>query len=140
MSNLPAWLILHGAMMLLMGLACGAPMGSAINNDKGEDVVRAWRVAHSSLSMGGIMLLAIASVLPKVSLGVAFDTAVVGAFVVSPYGFILALPLGARTGQRGLRRGVGIGSLVYIGNMVGASGAFVGVLLLVLAAMATTLG
>ena len=45
-------LLLHALIVLLVGLICGAPMGRAITRNHGEDKVRAWRVAHSGLSMG----------------------------------------------------------------------------------------
>jgi len=42
-------LIFHGGVILLAGLLCGAPLGSAVVRRKSEETVRAWRVAHSSL-------------------------------------------------------------------------------------------
>jgi hypothetical protein len=41
-------LIFHGAVILLVGLLCGAPLGSAVVRGKPEETVRAWRVAHSN--------------------------------------------------------------------------------------------
>src|SRR4051812_424474 len=46
-------LLFHGAVVLLIGFACGAPMGRSIVRGRPEAVVRAWRVAHSSLVAGG---------------------------------------------------------------------------------------
>src|SRR5207248_1591905 len=55
-------LVLHGGIVLLIGLLCGAPLGSAVVRGKGEEAVRAWRVAHTSLVTGGILLLAVAAI------------------------------------------------------------------------------
>lgn len=58
-------LILHGGVILLVGLLCGAPLGSAVVRGKPEETIRAWRVAHSSLVMGGILLLALAGIVAQ---------------------------------------------------------------------------
>src|SRR5687768_4129037 len=60
-------LILHGGVILLLGLLSGVPFGRAIVHVKSEAAVRAWRVAHSGLSMGGVLLLAL--VMPQLQLG-----------------------------------------------------------------------
>ena len=39
-------LLFHGSIVLLVGLLSGVPMGQAITGGWGEEVVRAWRVAH----------------------------------------------------------------------------------------------
>jgi hypothetical protein len=53
-------LILHGSIVLLVGLLSGAGFGTAIVRGKSEAAARAWRVAHSGLLMGGVLLLALA--------------------------------------------------------------------------------
>lgn len=107
MDHLADQLVLHGSVSLLAGFLSGAPMGSAINRGAGEASVRAWRVAHTGLVMGGLLLLAIAAILPRVAgagrLSEAAVWVLVVAFVVSVYGFLVALPLGAYTGNRGLQ-------------------------------------
>src|ERR1700722_6632962 len=95
-------LILHGGIILLAGLLCGAPFGSAVIRGKSEATVRAWRVAHSGIVMGGIMLLVIGLVLPHLQLGDSGRELLIVSFVASGYGFTIALPLGAQYGHRGL--------------------------------------
>jgi hypothetical protein len=57
------------------------------------------------------------------------------ALIVSAYGFCVATPLAAVTGQRGLSSdSVGLGQLVYVGNMIGASASIVAAVMLVYAA------
>ena len=64
--------------------------------------------------------------------------AVVISLVLSSYAFCVALPIAAITGQRGLSKGHGLGSLAYIGNIVGAGTSLVsafGLLVLVFLAL-----
>ena len=93
-------LILHGSIVLLVGLVSGAPFGSAVVNGKPEATVRAWRVAHSGIVMGGILLLVLALVVPQLQLGASATALLVWAFVASSYAFAIALPLGAHFGHR----------------------------------------
>ena len=95
-------LIFHGGVILLVGLLCGAPLGSAVVRGKPEATIRAWRVAHSSLVMGGILLLALAGILGQLQLSAWALALLVWAFVASSYGFAIVLPLGAHYGHRGL--------------------------------------
>jgi len=76
-------LILHGGVILLLGLLSGVPFGRAIVHGKYEAAVRAWRVAHSGLSMGGVLLLALARVVPQLQLGASALALLVWAFVAS---------------------------------------------------------
>jgi hypothetical protein len=125
-------LLLNGALVLLAGLLAGAPMGAAINRKRAESVIRGWRVAHSGLTMGGIMLLAVALVVPHLVLSNVLVYLLVGAFVVSAYGFVVALPLGAWKGHRGLKsEPPGVNSIVYAGNLAGAYGSLLGTLILI---------
>jgi hypothetical protein len=129
------FLVLNGAVVLLVGLLSGAPMGSAINKRKGEDIVRGWRVAHSGLVMGGIMLLGIASIIPKLALSEGAAATLALAFFVSSVGFTVALPLGAWKQHRGLKpKPSGINTLVYLGNIVGAWGSVIGTLIVIVGA------
>lgn len=128
-------LIFHGAVILLVGLLCGAPLGSAVVRGKPEETVRAWRVAHSSLVMGGVLLLALAGIVARLQLGALPLALLVWAFVGSSYGFALVLPLGAHYGHRGLTAAPPfINRVLYIGNIIGATGLLVGTVVLLWAA------
>jgi hypothetical protein len=130
-------LVLHGAIILLIGFACGAPMGSSIVRRKAEDIVRAWRVAHSSLVMGGILLLALAGVVEHLRLGGWAHSLLAACFIVSGYAFAVVLPLGAHYGVRGLTsQAPGLNRIVYAGNLIGIAGMFIGALLLIWGAYA----
>lgn len=120
-------LIFHGAVILFIGLLCGAPLGSAAVRSKSEEKVRAWRVAHSSLIMGGILLLAIAGISAHVRLSAFASAVLVWALVASSYAFAVVLPLAARYGHRGLSFAPPLlNRAIYCGNMAGAGGLLVG--------------
>src|SRR5258705_11224117 len=91
-------LILHGAVVLLIGFACGAPMGRSIVRGRPEAVVRAWRVAHSSLVAGGVMLLAGAGVTAHLKLAGCGLSLMPMSFIASSFTFALALPLVGHAG------------------------------------------
>jgi len=125
-------LIFHGTVILLVGLLCGAPLGSAAVRGKPEETVRAWRVAHSSLVMGGILLLALAGVVSHLQLGAFTLALLVWAFIASSYGFAVVLPLAAHYGHRGLSSSPPLlNRVLYFGNMAGAAGLIVGTIILV---------
>jgi hypothetical protein len=131
------YLLLHGGIVLLVGLLCGFPFGRAIVRGAPEGTVRAWRVAHSGLAMGGALLLALSGAIPLVQLSAAWTWTLVWAFVVAGYGFAVALPLGAHCGHRGLTPSPPlINRAVYLGNVVGASGTLLGTVLLIVGAYA----
>jgi len=131
-------LLLHALIVLLVGLLSGAPMGRAITRDLGEDKIRAWRVAHSGLSMGGIMLMAMALVIGALNLTGWPRLSVVAPAIASGYGFAIGLPFGAITGQRGLaENGNTKNRIVYIGNMIGAYGSLISVVSLIVIVIRT---
>lgn len=130
--NLSLQLLFHGAIVLLIGLLTGMPYGSAINQKKDEEVVRAWRVAHSGLSMGGTMMIAFAAAINQLDVSAIALSTLVWSSVVSGYGFCIALPYGAWVGHRGLAMGKTIeNKIVYLGNIIGATGSLIGTLALV---------
>jgi len=130
-------LILHGGVILLVGLLCGAPLGSAVVHGKREETVRAWRVAHSSLVMGGILLLALAGIVAQLHLSAWALGLMVWAFVASSYGYAIVLPLGAHNGHRGLTSNLPLlNRVIYFGNTIGAVGLLVGTIVLLWGAYA----
>lgn len=131
------YLVLHGAVILLVGLLCGIPYGRAIVRGRAEASIHAWRVAHSGLSSGGILLIALGAVMPLVELGAAARWTLVWAFLASGYGFAIALPLGAHCGHRGLTWSPPlVNRAVYLGNVVAAAGSVIGTVLLIAGAYA----
>lgn len=130
-------LVLHGAVVLLIGFLCGAPLGSAIVRKKPEDAIRAWRVAHTSLVAGGMLLLVVAGIVDRLMLDAWSMIAMVCAFVVGTYAFVISLPLAAWSGHRGLTRAAPLlNRVIYAGNLFGALALLVGGVLLVAGACA----
>ncbi len=128
-------LVLHAALILTWGLLLGAPYGRAIQRGAASHIVNSWRVAHASLPIGAILMLAVAALLPALAPPPALETLVIVALVASGWAFAVSTPLAAITGQRGLARGgSGLGHLVYLGNMVGAATSLVAAVGLVAAA------
>lgn len=130
--NLFLQLLFHGAIVLLVGLLSGIPYGSAINQKKDEEVIRAWRVAHSGLAMGGTTIIAFAAVINQLDINIITLSILVWSSVISGYGFCLALPYGAWVGHRGLAVGKTIeNKIVYTGNIIGVTGSLVSTLALI---------
>ncbi|MGO4391930.1 hypothetical protein AB4Z46_11310 [Variovorax sp. M-6] len=121
MMNLSSTLLsANGLLVLLIGFLCGAPLGSAINKGEMEAKVRAWRVAHSSLVGGGVMLLAIAPNLPSVELPQTLKLIASSLLCISAWSFTFALTFGAWKGHRGTAPETGIGSTAaYFANILG---------------------
>lgn len=114
-------LVFHGAVVLLFGLLLGAPYARAIKAGAAAHIINSWRVAHLSLPIGATLMFAVAALLPSLLVATQIKWVIAAALIVSAYGFCLSTPLAAVTGQRGLTSGgVGLGKLVYLGNMVGA--------------------
>lgn len=114
-------LIFHAALVLLFGLLLGGPYARAIKRGAAAHVVNSWRVAHLSLPIGATLMLATAPLLASLAVAEAVKWTIVVTLVLSAYGFCVATPLAAITGERGLSSGgTGMGRLVYLGNWVGA--------------------
>ena len=85
-------LALHGAIVLLIGLACGGPYGRAINRSAPAHIVQSWRVAHASLPMAGILMLAVAALLSHFTVEGYVKWLIALALIASSYAFCVSLP------------------------------------------------
>ena len=130
--NLSLQLLFHGAIVMLIGLLSGIPYGLAITRKKDESVIRAWRIAHSGLAMGGTTMIAVAATITMLDINAIALFILVWSSVISGYGFCIALPYGAWVGHRGLAVGKTVQSnIVYFGNTVGAWGSLVSTIALI---------
>lgn len=128
-------LAFHGAIVLLIGLACGGPYARAINRNAQAKVIQSWRVAHAALPIGAILMFAVAALLPSFEVAGGVKWLVAGALIISSYAFCLSLPLAAIVGHRGLSSsGPASAKLVFMGNMVGAWASIVATVTLIYAA------
>jgi hypothetical protein len=127
-------LLFHGAIVLLVGLVCGAPYARAINRNESAQRLHAWRVAHLSLPIGAALMLAVSAVMPALATSQAVKWLVTGSLVTSGYAFCFSLPLAAVVGHRGLLPdGPLSAKLVYAGNVVGAGASLLAAAVLVYA-------
>jgi len=114
-------LAFHGAIVLVFGLLCGAPYARAINRGSAAPIVHAWRVAHSSLPIGAVLMLSTSALLSSFAVAAAVKWLIAAALIVSSYAFCFSLPLAATVGHRGLSASGPLSArLVFAGNMVGA--------------------
>ena|SRR5688500_6740266 len=128
-------LALHGAIVLLIGLACGSPYGRAINRNAPTHIVQSWRVAHASLPMAGILMLAVAALLSHFSVEGYVRWLIASTLIASSYAFCVSLPLAAVVGHRGLTsEGPFAAKFVYAGNIAGAGLSAVAMFALIYAA------
>jgi hypothetical protein len=114
-------ILLHGLIIILVGLLCGIPYGRAITHDWGPEAVRAWRIAHFSLVVGGIWLMVVAAVSHLLVLTPRGIAVLVYSVVTSGYAFTLALAVAAVGGVRGLEASGSMVNLVSFGGNVVAS-------------------
>ena len=128
--------IFHGAVILLIGNLCGIPYGGAIGRSLPDDVVRAWRVAHTGGVTGGLSVLALGAVVHRLALGEASLKALVWSFVAGAYSIAFGFLIAAVAGVRGIHPGgSALNSVVHVAYVVGALGVLVGSLLFVYSAL-----
>ncbi len=124
-------LVLHGAIILLVGLACGIP--SVIEEASGSG--RAWQAAHSALLMLGVWLIATAAVLPLLELPRRERQALILSITGGAYSFMTAVVIQAATGVRAVSPDVsGIGLVAFAANLLAVLGAFLAASLTIMGA------
>jgi hypothetical protein len=129
------YLVFHSALVLLAGLLVGVPYGRALQRNAPDQVIRAWRLAHDTLTVGPTLGLAIAAVLSSLNVDAAIKSWLAWAWAVSNYGFCFSLPFGAMVGHRGRTLDKPLSNqLVFVGNMVGLGASSVGTVVLLYAA------
>jgi len=135
MEESARYLMFHAVVVLLTGLLAGIPYGRAILKKSNERQIDAWRVAHAALPMGAILLLVISVSFSGLNVAVNLKWVISILFIISGYGFIVALILGPIVGHRGLSsRGPLVAKLVYSGNLLGAITSLFGTVVLLYAA------
>jgi hypothetical protein len=128
MDSGPARLLLvHGGIVLFLGVLTGFPFWLAIIRGWSEERVRAWRVAHAVLIATALTMLVVGALLPQTAAGPQLLTFVSWCLLASGYGFAFAFILGALTLRRGLTPWpLGLGTILFVGHMVGAAGSVLG--------------
>jgi hypothetical protein len=94
-------LVLHGIIIVFLGLAAGFPFVTAVQSGTAENV-RAWRMAHMEGVLNGLLLLAIAGVGSRLALDARKQAIAFWGLIITGYGNIIASVVGAATENRGL--------------------------------------
>jgi hypothetical protein len=131
-------LLFHGVIILLLALLAGIPYGRAILRNEADNTIFAWRVAHSALSIGAILMFSLAPILSQLNVDLRTIWLIAFLFIVSGYAFSVALYLGPMVGHRGLAYGGPVfAKMVYFGNAIGAFTSFAGAIILLYASWKT---
>lgn len=124
-------LLVHGCIFLLLGLAAGLPFWWVIIRRKPGGNTRAWRVAHTTLLMFGLLVIVIAMLSSRLDLSSRLIALLNVALLVSGYSFALALIVGAVLERRALLPTRNIADVVlFAGHVFGATGVTLGIGLL----------
>lgn len=134
METSARYLLFHGSIVLLVGLLCGMPYGIAITRKQEDEVIRAWKLAHGALSLGGTTMIAMAAILSALQVSEAIQWLLAVTLTVSGYGFCFALTFEPFVGDRGLSwTGAWSNKVVFVGNFLGALSSLIGSIVLVYA-------
>jgi uncharacterized membrane protein len=126
------FLLVHGVIVLFIGVLSGIPFWLAIILSRAKGAVNAWRVAHSTLIVCGLLMLVVSLILPQLALSRELGLLMAWFFIVSGYGFVFALVMGAWLGRRGLTPWpLGIDTVFFVGHFIGATGSLIGIAILI---------
>jgi hypothetical protein len=95
-------LVFHGFLLVFLGMLVGLPFQQAIVSHAGPEAERAWRVAHTSLVLGGVLYLALAAVAHHLILSRRAAAFSVASLVFAAYAFAFGFVVGPAVGARGL--------------------------------------
>jgi len=98
-------LVLHGVIVILLGLAVGFPYASAITEGWGAEAERAWRTAHLEGVLNGMLVVVLGAAVPSLRfVGNEERWFRLGALTTG-YGNVLAATVAASARVRGLAPG-----------------------------------
>ena len=124
-------LVLHGAIILLVGLLCGYAAVIEEVNRSG----RTWTAAHSALLTLGVWLIASAAVLPLLELPRRERDALLLSLTGGAYSFMTAVLVQAATGVRAISPDVsGISLVAFAANLLAVLGTFLAAALTIMGA------
>lgn len=129
-------MVLHGAAVILLGLAAGIPYALVVTGSlAGEE--RAWRMAHAEGIQNGLMMLAVAGIGGRLVLDERRSGLLAWSMIVAGYGNVVASGIGAATGHRGLEAAAPVANMVVFALFVVAmAGVLTGLALVVAGARA----
>ena len=123
--------ILHGAIVMLVGLLCGLP---AVNE---ADAERYWHTAHEALILIGVLLFAVSSVMPYLVLGKSEAKMLFRSLLATGYGLMGGTVLQGVTGQHAFSPGASpVVMIAFLSNVVGILGSVLTASLVIMGALA----
>jgi hypothetical protein len=126
-------LVVHGAIVLLVGLLCGLPTTVEAMHES----ARFWHTAHEALIMMGVWMLAESSVLPGLVLPPREAAALVWSMLAMGYGFMVGLVLGGIIGVSPFEPGgTPAAFIAFVAAVIGILGAVVATALTIMGARA----
>jgi hypothetical protein len=118
-----ATLVLHGVIVIALGLVAGFPYATAVTSGADAETVRAWRMAHLEGLLNGMLVVALGAATPLLQLRAAQERWLRVGALAAGYGNVLAASLGAATRVRGLvPEGPLANWIVYVGFVVAIGG------------------
>ena len=112
MGPLSIHLALHGVLILLVSMLSGVTLWRVMLKSGRE---HAWHLIHAGGSVRGVLLIALAAIVPILPLAPSMLTAFVWLMIVSIWASMFAMLIAAITGDRGLQNaGTGTNRLVYM--------------------------
>lgn len=128
-------ILLHGAAVLVVGLLLGL---AAVVEELAGSQPQMWRAAHAALLLAGVWLLAMAAVLPVLTLSPRQKAALCGSLLATAYAFTTAILVQAMSGVRALAPGGSLASWVaFVANITTVGAGLFAALLTLLGAFAT---
>jgi hypothetical protein len=105
MNRTASLLVMHGVIVVLLGLAVGFPYASAITGGWGAEAERAWRTAHLEGVLNGMLVIVLGAASPHLRLSGAQQRWFRAGALATGYGNVAAAALAATAGVRGLAPG-----------------------------------
>ncbi|MBM4383308.1 MAG: hypothetical protein FJ091_08035 [Deltaproteobacteria bacterium] len=100
-----ATLVMHGLVVIFLGLLVGFPYASAINESWGAEAERAWRTAHLEGLLNGMLVVLLGAATPLLRFAGSEERWFRLGALATGYGNILAATLAAAAQVRGLAPG-----------------------------------
>ena len=100
-----AALVMHGAIVILLGLLVGFAYANAITDGGGAEAERAWRTAHLEGLLNGMLVVLLGAASPQLTFEGSEERWFRLGAIATGYGNVLAAALAALAGVRGLAPG-----------------------------------
>jgi len=112
MEKLVIHLVLQGVLVLTVSLVGGLLLYQMLLKEKNP---AAWHLVHAGGTVRGVLLIALAAIIPLLALSLSQVSFLVWLMIISIWASMLAMAIAAISGDRGLRLGGSLtNKLVYL--------------------------